>query len=382
MSRSVALGEFLTLDLHDVAVEPEATYRVAGVYGFGRGVFERNAIAGSETSYKRLTALRTDQLVLSRLKAFEGAVAVVPASLDGAYVSQEFPTFSIDPTRALPRYVDFVCRWPDFWELLGAQSKGVGARRERVHPEEFLAIEIPLPDLDEQRRVVARLCDLFSRTDHLNARVADSERVTSALLSAARSQALAQLALTSPTARLGEVAELNMGQSPPGYAYNEMGEGLPLLNGPTEFGPLSPTPRQWTTVITKTCSVGDLLLSVRASIGRTNWADREYCLGRGVAALRARDNTIHLGYLRHVLIAQSADLASLSAGSTFLNLPGQKLRTLEIAVPALEQQAAVAQSLDALERQHSQVVARSVSRRGVATAMRGSILNRAFADSS
>ena len=78
-----------------------------------------------------------------------------------------------------------------------------------------------------------------------------------------------------------------MGQSPKGETCNSSGLGLPLLNGPTEFGNTHPSPRQYTTDAKRKCRVGDVLFCVRGSTtGRMNWADREYAIGRGLAAVR------------------------------------------------------------------------------------------------
>ncbi len=46
---------------------------------------------------------------------------------------------------------------------------------------------------------------------------------------------------------LEQVATVAMGQSPPGKTYNNDGDGLPLLNGPTEFGSTYPTCTLFTT---------------------------------------------------------------------------------------------------------------------------------------
>jgi len=51
----------------------------------------------------------------------------------------------------------------------------------------------------------------------------------------------------SSEAFLGEIAEITMGQSPSGENCNVVGNGLPLLNGPTEFGTKHPYPVQFTT---------------------------------------------------------------------------------------------------------------------------------------
>lgn len=165
----VRLGDVLELDVDTEDVEPAKTYEIAGVYGFGRGLFKRGAISGSETSYKRLTVLHADRFVLSRLKAFEGATAVVPKAFERSYVSSEFPTFRLDETSVLPDYLGFITRWPEFWDRLKAQSRGVGARRERVHPRQLYATTIPLPDLDEQRRVASHLDQALTRAAELRA---------------------------------------------------------------------------------------------------------------------------------------------------------------------------------------------------------------------
>jgi type I restriction enzyme, S subunit len=151
----VPLGTVLRQTRDELPVELDRTYRMAGVYSFGRGLFARPPIAGTDTKYRSLFRLHEGQFVMSRLKAWEGAVAVVSPEFHGLAVSQEYPTFDIDRERADPAYVGWLCRWERFWESLLGQSKGLGARRDRVHPDRLLAVRIPLPSLDEQRRLGA-----------------------------------------------------------------------------------------------------------------------------------------------------------------------------------------------------------------------------------
>jgi type I restriction enzyme S subunit len=42
---------------------------------------------------------------------------------------------------------------------------------------------------------------------------------------------------------LGKIAEIVMGQSPAGDTCNQVGQGIPFLNGPTEFGSNRNKPR-------------------------------------------------------------------------------------------------------------------------------------------
>ena len=100
---------------------------------------------------------------------------------------------------------------------------------------------------------------------------------------------------------ISKIADITMGQSPDGDTYNKDGIGIPLLNGPTEFGPNNPTPVQWTNAAKKLGQVGDLLVCVRGNTtGKMNWADQVYCLGRGVASIRGKKekgDTLFIWYL-------------------------------------------------------------------------------------
>ncbi len=149
----VRLRDVLALDLEPVIVRPEKGYRLAGVYSFGRGLFRRDPLLGANTSYKQLHRLRKGQLVLSKLKAWEGAITVVGETFDGYVLSPEFPTFSVR-SELDPAYLSLVCSQRDFWERLQLESRGVGGRRERVHPRRLLEVPIVLPPLAEQRRII------------------------------------------------------------------------------------------------------------------------------------------------------------------------------------------------------------------------------------
>ena len=58
---------------------------------------------------------------------------------------------------------------------------------------------------------------------------------------------------------LSEIAYINMGVSPAGNTYNKNKNGLPLLNGPTEFGDFHPICTLYTTNSIRECEKNDLL---------------------------------------------------------------------------------------------------------------------------
>jgi len=172
--RRGTLAEVLRLNNDETRVDRGVSYDIAGVYSFGRGMFERTSLDGSQTSYKHLHRLHAGQLVMSRLKAWEGALALVPDELQDWFVSPEFPTFEIDAEQVDRRFLGTVVTSETFWSGLKAASQGVGARRERVNATRLLEQHLNLPPIDEQRRiagVVDRLQAASSRRDEAKKRI-------------------------------------------------------------------------------------------------------------------------------------------------------------------------------------------------------------------
>ena len=85
--------------------------------------------------------------------------------------------------------------------------------------------------------------------------------------------------------RLGDIALINMGQSPKSSSYNEDGSGMLFYQGVTEFKDKYIGKRLYTTSPLKVSSKGDILFSVRASVGRVNITLSDCCIGRGNASL-------------------------------------------------------------------------------------------------
>jgi type I restriction enzyme S subunit len=155
----IPLREVLTLASEEIVVDPSMSYPNFGILSFGRGLFEKRPIDGAETSAKRLYRVRAGQFIYSRLFAFEGAYALVEEPFDGYFVSNEFPTFTVDTSRVHPRFLAAYFQSPSTWKALAAKSKGLGVRRQRVQPEAILEYQVWLPPLDEQRRI-ARVAEL------------------------------------------------------------------------------------------------------------------------------------------------------------------------------------------------------------------------------
>ncbi|MFF3034606.1 restriction endonuclease subunit S [Streptomyces rubiginosohelvolus] len=176
----VRLNEVIALDVDAVPVTATATYDIVGVLNRGRGLLFREPIAGDETSYKTLNRIRPNQIVYSRLKAFEGAITVAPNDLSEVYASQEFPAFTCGE-RMLPEYFRLLTTTKRLWEQLQSLSTGMGGRRERVKPAAFLTIEVALPSLPEQRRIVDVMATVDAQMAALTKEIEAATRTLSVL---------------------------------------------------------------------------------------------------------------------------------------------------------------------------------------------------------
>lgn len=150
--RVVTLDMLLQLDEDRVPVQIDQVYPQVGVRGFGGGLFGRETLGGSETTYKTFNRLYEGAIVLSQVKGWEGAIAVCPQSLAGNFVSPEYRTFRCIPGQALPEYMAVLVTTPWFWAQLKYVTRGVGARRERTRPEQFLRMSMPMPTVDKQMK--------------------------------------------------------------------------------------------------------------------------------------------------------------------------------------------------------------------------------------
>ena len=154
------MRELVRLRPTDVIVENNGMYAFAGIYCFGRGMFQSGRKSGMEFAYQRLTQVHTGDFVYPKLMAWEGALTVVPAECDGCVVSPEFPVFEVNEKRVFSEVLDMYFRTPSVWPQLSGASTGTNVRRRRLNPQDFLAYEMPLPSRATQVKLKAAYAEI------------------------------------------------------------------------------------------------------------------------------------------------------------------------------------------------------------------------------
>lgn len=179
--RTVAIGEICFPAERFTAPTAGVVYRQLGVRLWGEGAYEREKIDGAETKYGAFNRIESDDLVVNKIWARNGAVAVATAELAGTHVSTEFPVFVLDRVHIDPRWMRLITKWRGFWKACDDKAQGTSGKN-RIKPGQFLSIEIPLPLLGEQQAIVARLDALAEKTREVEAHLAAVERDAEHLL--------------------------------------------------------------------------------------------------------------------------------------------------------------------------------------------------------
>jgi len=146
--------------------------------------------------------------------------------------------------------------------------------------------------------------------------------------------------------QLQEISVITMGQSPKGSSYNNEQIGVPLLNGAADYKGSLFRPKKFTNDPTKLCEEGDILLGIRATIGNLTYADRQYCIGRGLASIKIDEKYANKAYIFHLLDNIVEDLKKVSGGSIIKGIKKDHLTKLIINLPTIEEQKEIVEILD------------------------------------
>ena len=282
-----------------------------------------------------------------------GIVGKVPLELDGANLTENADR--ITDIRCSRDFLLYVLMSPliqnaiDSIRTVGAQPKLALTRIRQF--------AIPLPPMEaEQRAIATALSDVDALLGGLGRLIAKKRDLK---------QAAMQQLLTGQTRlsgfdgewevkRLGDVAEIVMGQSPSSAYYNTRGDGLPLIQGNTDVSNRKTVPRVFTTEAPKRARAGDILMSVRAPVGEVSHVTLDVCLGRGVCAIRFPNN-----FLYHNLVFLEPMWAKHSKGSTFDSVNANDVKSVEIDFPIdVNEQAGIAAVLSDMDAEIDALEAR------------------------
>ena len=199
----VPLASLLTRNEKLVTLIPDQQYREVTIRLWGKGVFLRQIVNGADIASQRRSQVTRDQFIVSRIDARNGAMGLVPAELDGAVVTNDFPTFNVNRTMLMPEFLGWLCRTQSIVDKCRSASEGT-TNRVRLKEERFMKLEIELPPIREQMRIVCRIDSLVSKVQEAQALADKSNLLTNGFLNSF----FHRISLNAPKRPLNEVAPL------------------------------------------------------------------------------------------------------------------------------------------------------------------------------
>jgi type I restriction enzyme S subunit len=381
---TVALGEVIDHRKEFIVIDDLETYRRPRVQLHAQGIVLRDAVPGAEIKTKKQQVARAGEFLVAEIDAKVGGFGIVPDALDGSIVSSHYFLYGHKPDRLDNKYLGWFVKTRSFRQQVEAQGS---TNYAAIRPNDVLGYEIPLPPLDEQRRIVARI-------EELAAKVAEARQ----LRSMAAQEALAVLPSAIDAIRgrdwpLVELQDVCDHQRPITYGIVQAGdhfpEGVPYIRVSdmakpelTQVGMLRTAPWIAQRYARSAVKTGDIVFAIRATIGKMRFVPAELNganLTQGTARIAASADA-EPRYLYWALQGSAATEAieKASKGSTFKEITLGRLRTIPVRLPPLEEQRRIAAGLDALQAKVDAVKALQTETAAELDAMLPAILDKAF----
>ena len=128
----------------------------------GNGVCKssaENLQLGATQYYRR----RAGQLIYGKQNFHNGAIGIVPISLDNGITSKDIPSFDIDEMKCNSVYLLAQLQSPQYYKPAEALTTGTGSKR--LKEETFLKMPIVLPNKREQDNIATLIISISANLD-------------------------------------------------------------------------------------------------------------------------------------------------------------------------------------------------------------------------
>lgn len=164
----VKMGQFLRLRKEFFTIDDAEEYQLVTVQLHTRGIRERSCLMGSEIKTKKQQRVKAGDLLVAEIDAKVGGYGIVPTELEGAIVSGHYFLYEIDRHQILPGYLNYYLQTGYPEQDLQQFVKG-SVNYAAIRSQHFFELEIPLPQLENQRRIVQRIEAIHQRINEIDA---------------------------------------------------------------------------------------------------------------------------------------------------------------------------------------------------------------------
>ena len=288
-------------------------------------------------------------------------------SIGTVHIARQIQAVRIVVEVVLPEYMQMLINWCVPSIVSHANGLIPGLKRELL-----LGVQLPIPPINEQKRILRILQSVFSILDEIEdhqkklIRVADSAKKIILDLAihgklvpqdSSDEPAIELLKRINPdfvpshnlhyegpipsgwqVCYLCDIFDVTMGQSPDGNSLNKT-DGIEFHQGKISFTEKYLSESEvFTSAPTKYATSYSLLCCVRAPVGVFNITPRTVCIGRGLCALTPRMDGVELDYWFYALSRYREYYEGKSTGTTFKAISGDTIRNTIVLLPPIREQ--------------------------------------------
>ena len=183
------IGDILTRHKTPVTIQDDVAYKQVTIRTNYKGVVLRGTKMGSEIGTKNQWRVSAGQFILSRIDARNGAFGIIPKELEGAIVTNDFLAFDINEDAVEREFFNVFLQSPVFLDACIKASRG-NTNRKRIEEDFFLAFELNLPPLPQQRHLITKINKARASIAIANREITHQETLLAKLKQAALQEAI------------------------------------------------------------------------------------------------------------------------------------------------------------------------------------------------
>lgn len=390
------LSEVLVQDEEYITELEPRFYPKLSVKLYGKGAVLDDPTDGATVKMKRHQLAKPGQVILSEIWAKKGAIGIVPEEGEGALVTSHFFLFNIDESKLSRAYMAWLLAANYFEPVLDAKARGTTGYAA-VRPKHFLTCKIPLPPLDEQRRIVTRVAALAALIEEARGlRVKAQEEAEAFFKSALQNIFGEQFGSPDEWPQLSKIVKrIENGWSPACLPYPANGDDWGVLKvGAVSSGRFVPgenktLPRHLEPRSEFEIQDGDFLFgraNTRELVGACTVVQdppEKLMLCDKIFRFKFKaDVQVDTHYLDFALksppVREQIEAVASGTSSSMKNISKAKTMRLRVPLPPLPEQRRIVAHLDTLQAQGDELAALQVATQAELDALLSSVLDRAF----
>jgi type I restriction enzyme S subunit len=358
---------------------------------YGHGPFHREEKSAMRILKKTHFQIRDGDVIYNKLFAWKGSFGIVMPELDGMFVSDKFPTYELDKSRVNPRYLAWFFRHTDVWEQSRLMSTGSAALSKlTLNPPKFLQLEMPLPSIEEQSRIVGKIDAIAGKLSKARDIRVQAEQAAQSLIWSICEFYLKKCSAIAAPQPLQRLVDPDRGIS---YGVVQTGKeydgGVPTLRAGDlrwfalktdnikKVDPAIEEPYRRTRL-----RGGELLLRIRGGVGELAICPpelREGNVSREIAVIPLRGG-VDPRFAMFMLSAPTsqARMRGHVRGTSYVGINLKDVRSIEIPVPDLKLQASTVDEILVLQEKADAVNRLQANISSELDAMIPSLLQRTF----